>query len=68
MSRNIQSYSDFSFNNPFNSYEEEFFYVQYETEDIYDDEIAINYNGNTWREFYFAFLENKINKKPDDAC
>ena len=63
-----QSSIDFPFNNnSFNSYEEEFFFFQYETEDINDDEVAINYNGNTWRELYFSFLENKMNEK-DDTC
>ena len=73
MNRNIQSFEVLSFNNdsndnPSNSNQEEKNIFQYETEDIFDDEIAKNYNGNIWRKSYFSFLETKINEKLNDTC
>ena len=68
MSENIQSFNA----SPFyyyssNSFEEGDLLYQYEAEDIYDDEIAQNYNGNSWRILYFSFLESKINEKLDNT-
>ena len=68
MNRNIQPFSFLCFYyNSYNSYEEGNLFFQYETEDIYDDEIAQNFNGNSWRKLYFSFLKSKINEKLDDT-
>ena len=65
MNRNIQSfgvlfYNSYSNDNSSNQNQEAKNNFQYETEDIFDDEIAKNYNGNTWRKDYFSFLEKKL--------
>ena len=64
----LLSFNNDSNDNPSNSSQEEKNIFQYETEDIFDDEIAKNYNGNIWRKSYFSFLETKINEKLNDTC
>ena len=68
MSKNKQSFTVSSFNNnSFNSYEEEYYFLQYRTEDIYDDETAKTYNGNIWRTPYLFYVDKKVNEKLDDT-
>ena len=39
---------------------EEVYFFQYESDDYFDDEIAINCEINRWRKDYFLFLEKNI--------
>ena len=39
---------------------EEVYFFQYEPDDYFDDEIAINCEINKWRKDYFLFLEKNI--------
>lgn len=70
MNKAFQSFDALSTTNNSNdfysdSYEKEYFFFQNKTEDIYDDEMAKKYNGNTWREDYFSYLDKEIYKKPN---
>jgi len=72
MNRNIQSFGVLLFNNnsndnSYNPNQEVKNIFQYETEDICDDEISKNYNGNIWRKDYFSFLGKKINEELNDT-
>ena len=66
MSRNVQTLSDLSFSNLSNYYSNNYS-VQYEKEDIYDDEIAKNSKEHTLFKPFLAFLEERDSEKQTDT-